>query len=254
MKNGKKSGNLLQGLQKQIIKRKSSSNMKESYRSNVKNAGLKEVALEPRSNILLYDVNTCPLSIYIDVTCDDNKLRNLIIEGNPTQEELNEARSKLIAEFSELSNNGESQALTEVVSNLYYQRNLILGYELSLKLVLSGKFAKAIEYLNQNGVKCSPPKTDEELEKLINAIQLKTKNRMVKYKEAKSQYNALSSGKGEKPTRRHYNKLLVMLSTCEAIKIQLDAKKMTVAEFAEYLNMFNEYQNNLKMRNNRHGR
>ena len=252
MKKDKKSGSLLQGLRKKIIKRRSSLSSRENYQSNAKNVGSKEIKSEHLSNTLLYDdVNTCPLSIYIDVTCDDNKLKKLIIKGNPTQAELEEARFKLVTDFSELSNNGESQAMSEVMSNFYYQRNLIVGYELALKLVVAGKFDKAVEYLNQNGLKCSVPQTEEEFQKLIRAIQMKLKNRIAKYKESRSQYNALSSGKGEKPTRRYYNKLIVMLSTCEAIKIQLNPKKMTVAEFAEYLNMFNEYQNQLKMRNNR---
>lgn len=254
MKKEPKSGSLLHELRKRIIKRKSSTNTRGNTLSNVTSVGSKGEALEHPSSILLYDdVNTCPLSIYIDVTCDDSKLKSLIIEGNPTQEELEEARFKLVTDFSELSNHGESQAISEVMSNFYYQRNLIVGYELCLKLVLSGMFEKSIEYLNENGLTCSVPQSEEDFQKLIHAIQMKLKNRMVKYKEARSQYNALASGKDEKPTRRYYNKLIVILSTCEAIKIQLNPKKMTVAEFAEYLNMFNEYQNHLKMRNNKHG-
>lgn len=254
MKKGKRSETLLQGLRKKIIRRKSLLNSKEACLSNVKNVGSREDESEHLSNILLYDsVYTCPLSIYIDITCDDNKLKSLIINGNPTQKELEETRFRLITEFSEISNNGESQVYSDVISNFYYQRNLILGYELSLKLVIVARFDKAIEYLNQNGMKCSVPNTEEEYKSLIKAIQLKIKNRIAKYKEARSKYNALSSGKTEKPTRRYYNKLLVMLSTCEIIKIQLDPKKMTVAEFAEYLNIYNEYQNQQKIKNNRHG-
>lgn len=254
MKRKPKSENLLQGLQKKITKRKSLSSSKENYQSNVKNVGLKGGRSEQLSNTLLYDdINICPLSIYIDVTCDDSKLKKLIIQGNPTQEELEAARFKLATEFSQLSNNGESQAYSDVASRFYYLKNLISGLEISLKLIISGRFDKATEYLNQNGLKCSVPNTEEEYQKLIKSIQLKIKNRLAKYKEARSEYNALSSGKGEKPTRRYYNKLLVMLSTSECIKIQLKANEMTVAEFAEYLNLFNEYQNQLKIRNNKYG-
>lgn len=190
-----------------------------------------------------------PMNLYIDMVVDDN-LKVLVIKGKPTQAELEEARLKIVTEFSELSNNGESQAISDVMSNFYYQRNLIVGYELSLKLVLAGKFDKAIEYLNDNGLKCSVPQTEKEFQKLIRAIKMKIKNRMVKYKEARSQYNAISSGKEEKPTRKYFNKLLIMLSTCEVIKMQLNFNKLTAAEFSTYLNMFNDYQNHLKMRNN----
>lgn len=253
MKKETKSGSLLRGLRKKIIKRKSSSNSKENYQSNVKNVGSKEVESEHLSNILLYD--SCyklPMNLYIDMVVDDN-LNVLAIKGNPTIKELEEAQFKIISEFSELSNDGESQAMSEVINNFYYQRNLIVGYELSLKLVIAGKFEKSIEYLNDNGLKCLAPETEEEYQKLIHAIRMRIKNRIVKYKEAQNQYKALSSGKGEKPTRKYFNKLLIMLSTCEAIKLQLNFNKLTAAEFSTYLNMFNEYQNHLKMRKNQHG-
>jgi len=250
MKN-KKSGNLLRRLQKKRIKRRSSSNMKERSSSNVRNAGsVAEESGRPSNISLIESCYECPLSTYIDVTCDDNKLNKLIIRGNPTTEQLQEARFKLVTEFSEISNSGEAQAYSDAANSYYQLRNQILGFELSLKLLLVGKFDRAIEYLNQNGLKCSVPETEDDFLKLIESIQLKIKNRMAKYTESKSRLKTFSSGKGEKPTRKYYNRLLIMLSSCDAIKIQLYPKKMTVAEFAEYLNMFNEYQNQLKIRNN----
>lgn len=251
MKNGKKRGNLLQALRKKRAGRKSSLNSMESYQSNVKRVGLKAEEKGSRSNILLFDsCYTCPLSVYIDITTDEGKLKKLVIKGNPTNEELEEARFRLVTEFSEISNSGESEVFREVTGNFYKQRALVLGYELSLRLVLAGRFQAAVEYLNKNGMNCPVPETEEEFQKLAESISLKIKNRTAKYKEAKGAYKALSSGKGEKPTRRYYNRLLVTLSTCEAIKIQLNPKKMTVAEFAEYLNMFKEYRNHLKMKRN----
>lgn len=255
MKRERKSENWLQRLQKRTTKPKSSLNSKQNNTSSATNVGSKVVKSEKQSNTSIHnDVNTCPLSIYIDVTCDDSKLKNLIIRGKATSIELEEARFKLITDFSELSNQGESKAISEVMGNFYYQRNIIVGLELALKLVLVGRFENAIDYLNKNGLRCSIPETEEEFQKLIKAVQMRIKNRMVKYKEAQNQYKAMSSGKGEKPTRKYYNKLLVMLSTCDAIKMQLNPKQLTVAEFAEYLNLFNEYQNQLKMRNINHGK
>ncbi|MBD8389664.1 hypothetical protein [Dysgonomonas sp. BGC7] len=253
MRDIKRSGNLRKLFPKKIIKHKSLSKSKESDISNVKNAGSNPDESGNQSNTLLYDVYTCPLSVYIDITCNEDKIRSLIIKGDATLEELENARFKLISDFADISNNGELQAYSDVIGSLYYQRNIILGYELSLNLIIGGKFDTAIGYLNKNGIQCYIPQNKEELKKLVDKILLKRKNRLAKLKEAQGRYNALSSGKGEKPTRRYYNKLLVMLSTCEAIKMQLKAKEMTVAEFAEYINMFNEYQNQLKVRKNKHG-
>lgn len=254
MKKRTRLGHLLKESRAKITRRKSSSNTKENYTLNARSAGLKQVRLESQSSTLLYDdVHTCPLSIYIEVTCDDSKLNLLTIEGNPSEAELEEARYKLMSDFSELSNSGESQAVAETICNFFYQRNIVLGYELALNLVAAGRFDKAIDYLCQNGMQCDIPSTEEEFQHLVKKIGMRLKNRLAKYKIAKSQYKDITSKKGDKPTRRYYNKLLIMLSTCDAVKIQLNPKQMTVAEFAEYLNLFNEYQNHLKMKNVNHG-
>jgi len=246
MKKEKKSGNWLKRLRKSTGKHKSSSSTKESYPSHVKSAGLRADESELPSNTSLYDIYTCPLSVYIDIIVD-NKLKGLVVSGNPSPEELEEAKLKLMSDFAEMSNSGESQAITEVINSYYAQRNAINGLDIALKLVLAGRFEKAIEYLNKNGVKCSAPANEGEFKALIDKIHLKLKNRMAKFKEISSRYKVLSK-KSDKPTRRYYSKLLVVLSTCEIIKMQLDPKKMTVAEFAEYLNIFNEYQNHLKIK------
>jgi hypothetical protein len=190
----------------------------------------------------------CPLSVYIDVTVDD-KLERLVIGGSPSRAELEEARRRLIAEFSELSGNGDARVFGEVLEAYCRQRVLIVGLEASLRLIGFGRFDAATEYLNKNGVKCSVPGSDEDAGVLAERVRVKLKNRMAKFKEISGRYESLS-GKGEKPTRRYYNRLLITLSTCEVIKMQLNANMMTVAEFAEYLNMFNEYQNHLKMKRN----
>lgn len=252
MKNGIKSRNLPGKLQQLMEKRKSSSNTKDDYPSPAKTAGSRAGESERPLNTSLYEVYdscyTCPLPVYIDATVDD-KLERLIISGHPPREYLEAIKMKLVYEFSELSASGESQALADAASSYYKQLCMITGLETALKLVFSGRFEKAIPYLNGSGVKCSLPGNGDELTALIGKIDMKLKNRLAKLKEISSRYEALSA-KGEKPTRRNYNKLLITLSTCEAVKIQLNPKQMTVAEFAEYLNLFNEYQNLLKIKQN----
>jgi len=201
----------------------------------------------PRPKIRLYNsVYTTPLSVYIDITADD-KLENLIITGSPTRQQLEEAKMKIVSEFQEISSCGETKAYLDAAGSYYSKLNVITGFEVAIRLLRAGRYEKAIDYLNRNGVKCSAPNNDEEILALIAAIELKLKNRLAKFQEASSKFKALSK-KGEKPTRAYYNKLLVMLSTCEIIKMQLNPKNMTVAEFAEYLNVYNEYQNQLKIR------
>lgn len=222
------------------------SSMKESYLSKRNNAGKKEDGLEKSSNASLYDTcDICPLSVYIDVVCD-NRLERLIISGNPTCEELKEAKYKLIAEFSELCSGNEEKAFNEAVRSYYYLRTLIIGYESCISLIVEGKFDSAIEFLNNNGIKCKVPADEKERLELIRSIETKIKGRILKFRQAERTFKALCSKKGEKPTRKYFNHLLVMLSTCEMIKMQLDRNKLTLAEFAEYLNVFNDHQQYLK--------
>jgi hypothetical protein len=195
------------------------------------------------------------LDVYIDVTVDDNTKR-LIIYGSPSEAELEEAKLKLVSDFSELSGGGEAKAFNYTISQYYLKRSVIIGFELSIRLILAGRFEAAVDYLNKNGVKCSVPKDEAEFNDLIDLVHKKYKNKIAnaKYLELTNRYRELSLKKEEKPTRRYYTRLLVMLSSCEAIRIQLNPKKMTVAEFAEYINLFNEYQNILKNIKNGRGR
>jgi hypothetical protein len=73
---------------------------------------------------------------------------------------------------------------------------------------------------------------------------------MVKYKVVEKEYK-IFAGKSEKPTRKYFTRILVMLSSCEVIKMRLNPKEITLAEFAEYINLFNDYQNQLKISRNR---
>jgi len=200
-----------------------------------------------KSKAILYDsaYNT-PLSVYIDVVCD-NKLESLIIAGLPTVEELEEAKLKICSEYAEIAGGGENKAFTEVASSYYSRLCGVIGLEMAMKLLLAGRYDAAIDFLNRGGIRCVKPETRDEFDKLLFTVEMKYKNRLAKLKEAGSRYKSLSKT-GEKPTRKYYNRLLVILSTCEIIKMQLNPKQMTVAEFAEYINIFNEYQNGLKIK------
>jgi hypothetical protein len=193
----------------------------------------------------LYDTcDTCPLSVYIDLTCDD-RLERLIISGNPSRELLEETKSKLVQEFSELVGGGETRAHIEAARNFLYYRNRVAGMQIAVHLISYGRYDDAVSYLNQSGVKCAAPENGERAAALIKELNREAGNLSARLKEKKELYESLK-GKGEKPTRKYYNRLLVMLSTCEAVKMQLDRNRLTLSEFAEYINMFNEYGNQLK--------
>jgi hypothetical protein len=193
----------------------------------------------------LYDrCDITPLSIYIDATCDD-RLERLVISGNPTREMLKEAMVKLTQEFSELCGNGENKVFAENTLDFLRKQNIVMGIDISIRLIASGKYEEAIAFLSKTGMKYTAPENEAQAQSLITRLAKELKNRLSKLKEAKDSFNGFTK-KGEKPTRQYYNRLLVTLSTCEIIKMQLDRNKLTLSEFAEYIRLFNEYHEQLK--------
>jgi hypothetical protein len=182
--------------------------------------------------------------VYIDVTCDD-KLEKLIITGNPPREILEETKAKLMQEFSSLTGGGEMKEFTATARDFFQKRNTVMGIEVCIHLIASGKYGEAVEFLNRARIACTEPENEEQAARLITRLNGELKNRSGKLKEAADRYEKLQK-KGEKPTRQYYNRLLVMLSTSETVKIQLDRNRLTLSEFAEYINAFNEYQTQLK--------
>jgi hypothetical protein len=246
--------NWLRKLHEWKAKVKLSSKTTAISQSNVNPVGKKADISETLSNISLYDsCYYCPLAVYIDVVCDD-KLDLLIISGNPTQSQLMATAIKLITEFNQLSNESEAKSMTDAAKLYHLNRMIIFCLDACYNLIRAGKYKDAITYLNKNGMSCEEPQNDKERSTLLKTIQHKIKNRMIKYREAETDYKNLTGKQGERPTRKYFNRILVLLSTCEVIKMQLNPRQITVAEFAEYLNIFNEYQNyrNIQKENHRH--
>ena len=201
--------------------------------------------MEQSSNISLYDAcEKCPLAVYIDITCDE-RLERLIISGDPSRELLEETREKLVQEFSELTGGSEMKTFIEATRRFFYLRNRITGMQIAIRLIAAGRYDEAVSYLNQSGIECAAPGNGEQARDLTAKLELKLKNLLGELRRAKKHYESLR-GKGAKPTRQYYSRLLVMLSTCEAIKMQLDRNRLTLSELAEYINIFNEYHNQSK--------
>lgn len=209
-----------------------------------RNVGLKEEESEKQSNTFYSSAYTCPLTVFIDLVCDDN-IQALVISGTPTNEELEEARISIINKYYEISNNEESSSIYNETRNYYKLRNQITGFEVCLKLVCLERYENCISFLCDNGLKCKAPEDEKQKEKLIKKIDMLLKSKLIKLKESSNKINKKGT-KTEKPTREYFNKLIVTISASESIKMPLDKNKLTVAEFAGYINLFTTYQNQLK--------
>ena len=140
----------------------------------------------------------------------------------------------------DLSNDAEIKASSEAYFDFMKKKNIVLGLLVAIELVANDEFTKAAPFLKECGISAKEPGNEQQKSDLLKSLELKLKNRQAKLQESQTRYESLQK-KGEKPTRKYYNKLIVILSTCEAIKMQIDAKKLLLSEFAEYLNMYNDY-------------
>lgn len=199
---------------------------------------------------IINDCERCPLSVYIDIVCDE-RLDGLIISGKPPREMLEAAALKICSEFSVLSGgNDKSMGITRRV---YYYHSLILIYLICMNIISSGKCDKdVINTLVKNGLSCSMPNGDEETEKLISRIKSAISEKKIRMNNEKKRLQAIQTGTDVKPTREHYTNNLVMLSKHVGFRL---TKEITLAEYAAYLKDYKEEIQRLKQLENgkKHG-
>lgn len=183
----------------------------------------------------------CPLSVYIDIVCEE-KLDGLIISGNPPKELLEAAALKICSEFLVLS--GGSDRTMELTRRMHYYYSLILIYSISLNLISMGKHDKdVIDVLNKNGFSCSMPKDEQETAKLISRLKSAISEKKIRMNSEKKRLESLKTGGNTKPTREYYTSTLVMLSKHVGFRL---TKDITLAEYAAYLKDYKEEIQRLK--------
>lgn len=184
----------------------------------------------------LYDTcDKCPLTVYIDLICNNN-LNALLIQGNAPEEVLISTRIDLVVEFSELSGNQQTQSLNSVIKQIYYYRNKIRGLSICLELIYNDSYASSIPYLN-NEFRTKEPQSEQEFDRLIKTVQARIKGHMVKLITLEKRFTALSEENDNgKITPQYFNEQLVMLS--KYLGFTLNKNKLNVAEYAAYLKDF----------------
>lgn len=205
-----------------------------------KNVGKKTEAKGfSKESYTLYDTcDKCPLSVYIDVVCNDNN-KALIVSGNPREDALTATRMNLIMEFSELSGNEYTDRYHSVIRQIYSYKSVINGLNMAMNLVALGRFDVSIEYLNKNGVPCKAPNTDKESEMLLKKVQGVIKGKLVKYMEVCKKYESINKESSSvAPTPQYYTENLIMLS--KHIGYKLD-KSITLAEYAGYIKDYKQH-------------
>lgn len=208
-------------------------------RTTEKNAGKKQEVKELSKQSYLYDTcDKCPLWVYIELVCNDN-ISVLVINGDHTDNELIEAKRKLMMEFSEISGNEQSTIISNTLKNIYLYRSEIQVLSMCIRLIYAHKYDEAIKLLKEYNINVSIPDNEQEFMKLMKIIEGKSKMKLLKLKEAKRKYESLyNSEESKEITPVYYDKQLVMLSKHVGFKLD---KNIFLSEYAAYLNDFKNY-------------
>ncbi len=193
----------------------------------------KERFLQPYT---LYDnCDICPLWVYIDLVCDDN-LQSLVITGTPPESALREAKERLIFDYNNRFINMSTSVNLNAMQSIYSMRTELQMMVLCMNLITRGEAEAAKPYLRKFGIYTnSQDKIVSSLESKIKALHIHLNRETEKFnKEVKT----------EKTTRQDFEKQLVLMSKYFGFPLQ--KKILTLAEYAGYLNEYNNYLDNLK--------
>lgn len=218
--------------------------MKEKHITKGKNVGKKQEDLgKSKKSYIIYDsCYTCPLKAYIQVVCNGD-MRALVLEGEPTDEELNMAFSGILEQYQEISGNKPSLQ-NSILREIYMYRSHILGLALCYDLVLSGEID--LKGLNDCGITFNPSKEDEF--SLLEKISMKIKDRKIRLKKAIGEYDRIQkNNKSEKVTMMHFVEQLASLSRWAGFRL---SDEITLAEYAVYTRQMNDYAEQLKTKRN----
>jgi len=184
----------------------------------------------------LYDTcDVCPLSVYIDLICNDN-LRALIKYGTPKDEVLQEAKLKLCAEFAELSGDETAKAIFTAIRDVYMYQSQVALVTVVLNL-LKSKISDGLPYLKSIGLNVAMPKRESDYVQAIKRVNGFLKGRVIRYKEAYKQYELLSKGNGKSKGIKSsdFTDILVHLSKNAGFRLTTD---ISLAEYASYLKLY----------------
>lgn len=186
---------------------------------------------------LIDSCEKCTLAVYMDMVCD-NKVESLIVSGKPSTDALEAAKLAIITEYSELSGSpGLSREMSKYKAYMEYRAQLHF-LNLCLMAVQGGEYDVAVENLNLFGFRCKVPDSDAKQETLIKRIEGEIKNKMIRLKNARKDYEKLTAEKEVVTiTRKMFYDELAALSKFHEFRI---TPAVSLAEYASYKSIYSE--------------
>lgn len=195
----------------------------------------------PSSNIFHRSVETLSWDRFMHIMLTGN-LIYLVIEGQPSQQELFEAWDQISEEYSQLVR-AETDDSFELFKKIHYLKwkisyiSLVLDY---LKEEYDEEFAQNLATL---GMSLIVEKADwQEYLAQIYRVETEAKYLIVQLNQTSNEYNIMMGKSGGQPEQRNlkdFERELAILSKFQGYRI--DKEKTTVSEYCGILNAYIEY-------------
>lgn len=201
---------------------------------------------------LFLTIHDLPLHKFIEAIVDGN-LYSLIIAGQPTQEQLQEAWANILQQYTEASGNAEYKMYVfniKQIALLTIKLNCIQWLVNVLRTDYHEPMCKELNTLSNTQFVFNPSNQENyqlNLNRCLNRSKsLKIRIDMLAHQKlAFEQKNDTASGK---PTKEYYQSILITLS--DFAKYPIHESSITVWEFCERMNRYNSYCEHLKSQTN----
>lgn len=177
-----------------------------------------------------------PLDNFIEITITGD-LQPLIVEGNPTTEQLQTAWSEIFMEYSDLAPNVDQTYLLNLTRDIKVIEGKLQIIQSIVNVLSETYLEKPIEILREFGFyfEYTPETLEQDLLNTVTQARSLLVAKQVKEGEY-AKYN--EDNKGKQVTRNDYENILAALSAFQGYN--LDSKVLTVSRFVAIFNRYNK--------------
>jgi hypothetical protein len=197
---------------------------------------LPEVIKSKQSCLIYSDISKLPLSRFIDCSVDGD-ISALIIEGEPSQDELQAAWAQILEQYSEAVGDNEQKAMLSLFKEINrLQVNIDQVYLLvgAMKSYYVKLFAKELNKILNTSLSFDP-QNQEAYENALKRCLSRCKAWELQKELKMSQYLALQKkfdGLASKQSREYYSDILIALSNSAGYEI---SEEISVYKFCKRL-------------------
>lgn len=185
---------------------------------------------------------TLPLQAFINASCN-NDLSGLLIEGEAKQDELLEAWSEIVFDYSGLVRTENSEHLFSLKKQIAIMQHHIIYIDYAvqfLRIKYDQEIADEVRSFGYDVLEFE----NEGYQKALNRIESLAKTVVFEHGNLVDEYNRLTNTvEGKKQTEDEFIRTVVMLAKYQGYNI--DRLTCTVYEFAQ---IFNNYLSEMKVR------